>query len=69
MAWRQSWGEDRVYYHNGAGRLCSFPASFTSMAAPDPFLEIAAGRSLFRMEDLIRLTILVEELKQKAERK
>jgi hypothetical protein len=39
------------------------------MAAPDPFLEIAAGRSLFRMEDLIRLTILVEELKQKAERK
>jgi hypothetical protein len=64
VAWRQSWGEDRVYYQDGAGRLRSFPASFTSMAAADPFVEIAAGRSFFRMEDLIRLTILVEQLKQ-----
>ena len=63
MTWRQSWGEDRAYYHDANGRLCSFPASFTSMGAADPFVEIAAGRSFFRVEDLLRLVDLMQRLR------
>jgi hypothetical protein len=59
---RQSWGEDRVYFHDASGRLCSFPTSFTSLAPPDPFVAISAGRAHFRIEDLIKLAKLVEEL-------
>lgn len=63
MTWRQSWGEDRVYYHDANGRLCSFPANFTSMGGADPFVEIAAGRSFFRVEDLLRLVDLIRRLR------
>ena len=59
MTWRQSWGENRAYYHDANGRLCSFPASFTSMAPVDPFVVVAAGRSYFRVEDLLRLAQLI----------
>ncbi len=59
MTWRQSWGENRAYYHDADGRLCSFPASFTSMAPVDPFVVVAAGRSYFRVEDLLRLVQLI----------
>ncbi len=63
VAWHQSWGGDRVYIHDDAGRLCSFPASFTSLGPPDPFVMTAAGRSYFRVEDLIQLSELVERLR------
>jgi hypothetical protein len=63
IAWRQSWGEDRVYFHDAAGRLCSFPASFTSLGPPDPFVMTAAGRSCFRVQDLVELSKLVEGLR------
>jgi hypothetical protein len=38
------------------------PARWTSMAAPDPFVCIAAGRAYFRVEDLIRLQDRLKEL-------
>ena len=53
---RRNWGEDRVYYHDEEGRLCSIPTSWTSLAMPDPFIEAADGRTHFRFEDLLRLT-------------
>lgn len=52
-----------MYFHDDAGRLCSFPASFTSLGPPDPFVMTAAGRSYFRVEDLIQLSELVERLR------
>jgi hypothetical protein len=64
VTWRQSWGENRVYYHDANGRLCSFPASFTSMARVDPFVVVAAGRSYFRVEDLLRLVQLIGEFRE-----
>ena len=39
------------------------PISFTSLASLDPFVVLAAGRSHFRLEDLLKLAKLVEELK------
>jgi len=56
-----SWGEDRVFFHGAAGRLQSLPAGWTSLAPPDPFNVIAAGRSLFRFNELLALAKLLAE--------
>ena len=55
VTYRQNWGEDRVYYHDDEGRLCSLLAAWTSLSPADPFVTIAAGRSPFRVEDLLEL--------------
>ena len=59
---RHAWGVDRVYFEDEDGRLNRLPALWTSAAAPDPFVELSAGRSCFRVEDLLRLTELVRRL-------
>ena len=46
-------------YPDGAGRLRMIPARWTSLAARDPFVEVSAGRSWFRVEDLLALSRLV----------
>ena len=56
---RQNWGEDRVYYHDASGWLCLIPIAWTSLACADPFVEVAAGRALFRPNDLLRLAAFV----------
>jgi hypothetical protein len=56
-------GEDRVSYRDARGRERSMPVAWTSMAAADPFVVVAAGRSLFRLEDLIALVALLRDLK------
>ena len=58
----QRWGEDRVLYRNRDGYLLSLPARWTSVAAEDPFVIVAAGRSHFRAADLIDLAALVAAL-------
>ena len=40
-------------------RLEWIPVAWTSLAPPDPWLDIAAGRCLFRVEDLLRLADLI----------
>jgi hypothetical protein len=59
---RRNWGEDRVYFHDGDGRLVSLPAGWTNAVAPDPFVVVSAGRSAFRTQDLIELAGLVRGL-------
>jgi hypothetical protein len=60
ITYRNNWGEDRAYFHNSDGRVCSIPACWTSVAPADPFVVLAAGRCLFRYEDLLKLADLVE---------
>ena len=55
ITYRNNWGEDRVYFHNSDGRVCSIPACWTSVAPADRFVVLAAGRCLFRYEDLLKL--------------
>ena len=55
LTYRQSWGEDRVYFHDEAGDIWSIPARWTNVVADDPFVVVAAGRSPFRVTDLIQL--------------
>lgn len=65
---RHNWGDDRVYYHDANGRLASIPTSWTDVVAPDPVVALSAGRSPFRLEDLLELARLVAVLGQEAPR-
>jgi Family of unknown function (DUF5372) len=64
---RSNWGQDRVFVFTGDGGVRSFPAGWTDAASPDPFVVVAAGRSPFRVEDLLALAGLLERLRQHAD--
>jgi hypothetical protein len=55
VSYSRNWGEDRVWFQDKLGRLHSLPTSWTDAVAVDPFVALAAGRSLFRVADLIEL--------------
>ncbi len=50
------------YRERGTRRVRSLPASWTDVAGIDPFVALAAGRSLFRVEDLLVLTNLLRQV-------
>ena len=56
---RRCWGERRVYALDENGELLRLSASWTDAEEPDPFVVIAAGRALFRPEDLLELASLL----------
>lgn len=64
VTYRYNWGEDRVYCHDADGKLSSLPASWTSVAAKDPFRELAAGRCLLRFIDVLELLALVRRIEK-----
>ena len=53
-------------YFDAQGRLRSMLASWTSSADEDLFTRVSAGRSWFRLDDLVRLSVLIGELQPKA---
>jgi Family of unknown function (DUF5372) len=59
---RTNWGENRVYFSDSQGNVRSISTSYTDVAV-DPFVEIAAGRSHFRFDDLVQLVALLEQLR------
>jgi hypothetical protein len=66
---RSNWGEDRVFVFIADGGVRSFPAGWTDAAAIDPFVVVAAGRSPFRVGDLLDLAGLLGQLRLGAERR
>ena len=56
---RNAWREDRVDFHDDTGRLRRLPTAWTSAAPPDAFVALSAGRSHFRVEDLLQLVALI----------
>ena len=62
VAWRHNWSEERVYFEDGGGRLRSVPVHWTDLAAEDPVVVVGAGRSHFRVEDLLELGRRLGEL-------
>lgn len=56
---RQNWGDERVYYQDESGALCSIPRAWTSLAPADPLVHLATERSAFRVADLLELARLV----------
>jgi hypothetical protein len=59
---RTNWGESRVYFCDSQGHVRSISTSYTDVVV-DPFVEIAAGRSYFRFDDLVQLVALLEQLR------
>ena len=64
---KQTWGEDRVSYHQEDGRLTSIPACWTTVYEPHPFNLISQGRSAFRFRELLELVGLIEEFMSEGE--
>ena len=56
-----AWGEDRVCFRDDGEELRYVPTAWTSLAPPDPFVRMSAGRSHFRIEDLLRLATLIAQ--------
>ena len=59
----REFGQDCVFYRDPDGRMRYLLRRWTSLAAPDPFVIAAAGRAYFRVEDLVRLGELIQELR------
>jgi len=53
---------ERLYLEVEPGRIERLPVTWTDLGPPDVWLEIAAGRCLFRAEDLLRLVELIASL-------
>jgi hypothetical protein len=63
VTYRRNWGEDRVYFHDDDGRLRSLPATWTSVNPIDPVVALGAGRSPFRLSDLLELVGVIDALR------
>ena len=55
-------GVGLVHYTADDGALRTIRQAFTSAAAVDPFARVAAGRSAFRVTDLLALAALLDSL-------
>lgn len=51
-------------YYDAQGRLRSVLASWADVALPDLFAQASAGRSWFRSDDLQRLCVLLDGLRE-----
>ncbi len=56
--------ERRVFFFNTKGRKSSVPLHWTDIGPEDPFVAVSAGRSFFRVEDLLGLVRLFGEIKR-----
>ena len=56
---KNNWAEDRVFVFADDSALTSIPAGFTDVDPPDPFDVVSAGRSAFRVADLLALASLL----------
>lgn len=62
VGYRRSWGHESVDGLDAAGKLFTAPLAWTDAGEEDPFLVLSSGRAYGRVEDLLRLARLLEEL-------
>lgn len=63
VGFAHTWGEHRVFFRKpGDQRVSSVPAGWTDVEGPDPFVAMSAGRSPFRVADLIELAAVLREM-------
>jgi len=62
-----TWGEDRVFYYDPGGKLKSLLTNVTDMGSKDAFDHISAGRSAFRVDDLLELRRFLDKRKHAGE--
>jgi len=51
-----------VFSYDEEGREFRVPEHWTDVISPEPFVLISAGRSLFRVGELVKLSQLVRDL-------
>ncbi len=51
-----------MLFEDGEGCARSLPTAWTTVAGADPFVVLSAGRSFFRIEDLLSLVTMAERL-------
>jgi hypothetical protein len=56
------WGDDLLFYRDQCGYVTSLPTRWTSLQDEDLFPVVSAGRSHFRVTDLIDLASLITEI-------
>jgi len=66
VAYKNAWGEDRVYFYNEDQQLTVIPANWTNVVAIDPVVTIAAGRAPFRANDLLEIARMIHSLSRKS---
>jgi hypothetical protein len=66
VAYKNAWGEDRVYFYNEDQQLTAIPAGWTDVVAADPFVTVAAGRAPFRANDLLEMARLIHSISEKS---
>ena len=49
-----------MFFFGDDGALKSLPTSWTDAAEPDVFVMMSAGRSPFRVEDLLALAAIID---------
>lgn len=64
MAVQQTWKKDRVFFFGDDETMQSLPTAWTDVAEPDVFVILAAGRSAFRVEDLMALAEMIDGLRR-----
>ena len=60
----KAWGGDRLLFRDREERVRSLPTAWTNIAPADPFVVLSAGRSFFRVEDLLTLVELIGSLRE-----
>ena len=59
---RHTWLQDRVFFLLENGTQASLPTAWTDAVEPDVFVTASAGRSEFRVVDLLELADLIEAI-------
>ena len=62
--YRHAWSEHRVFYCDERGRMKALPARWTDFVPEEPFVAISAGRSRFRVDDLLKLVDLLDDIRR-----
>ena len=57
---KHCWGLSRALCEGDDGQVVSFPLAWTDYQGQDPFVAVSAGRSAFRVADLLELADLLE---------
>lgn len=52
-----------MFLFDARGEMFSIPAGWTDADPPDPYVAISAGRSAFRLADLVELAALLDRLR------
>lgn len=55
---------DRVFFIQKDGSKSSLPLTWCDLRPPDPYLDINGKHSPFRVEDLLKLSDLIEEVRR-----